>query len=91
MSDLSFDATVRTVTIGGYDLRYHEAGEGPVPSCCTERGQGRRHGATSAQPARLRTIVPRHHGRPAGFGGTKFPPEYPSHYIVYTAKLLAGS
>lgn len=90
MSDLSFDATVRTVTIGGYDLRYHEAGEGPVLVMLHGAGPGASAWSNFQHnlPVYARSFRVIMVDQP-GFGGTKFPPEYPSHYIVYTAKLLA--
>lgn len=90
MIDKSFDSTVNTVTVGGFDLRYHEAGSGPALIMLHGAGPGASAWSNfehnlPVYAEKFRTIMI---DQP-GFGGTKYPAEYPSHYIVYTAKLVA--
>lgn len=91
MEDLTFERTSRTATVDGYEVNYHEAGEGPVLILLHGGGSGA--SAWSNFSTNLPSYVK--HFRvlavnQPGFGGTGFPDKFDRHYLTFTAELLVG-
>jgi 4,5:9,10-diseco-3-hydroxy-5,9,17-trioxoandrosta-1(10),2-diene-4-oate hydrolase len=77
------------VNVGGYDVAYHEAGEGPALVMLHGGGSGAsgwsNFGANLPSYAKhFRTLVVNQ----PGFGGTGYPEEFDRHYLTFTADLI---